>query len=1366
MDTIKVTIDAERGKISIWNNGMGIPVKMHAKEQCYVPELIFGHLLTGSNFDDTERKVTGGRNGYGAKLANIFSKEFTVETCDGKQKYVQTWSKNMSKAGTPKITASDDAYTMVSFTPDLARFGMTNLDDDIVSLFTKRVYDIAGCNNNLKVYLNGKKLPVKDFKSYIGLYMNDPKMPMVYEKVNDRWEIGLTISDSGQFNQVSFVNSIATVRGGKHVDYALEGILSTIAEAVNKKAGKGTEVKNAQIKHHLFVFVRSLIENPAFDSQTKETLTGPAKNKFGSKCELSSDFLKKVIKSGFVETVLAWVQTKQRADLGKAVKGQSRGHVHIPKLDDANDAGTKNGEHCTLILTEGDSAKTLAVSGLGVVGRDRYGVFPLRGKLLNVRDANHKQLLENAEIQNIVKILGLKMGEKYTSAKSLRYGHVMIMADQDHDGSHIKGLLINMFAHFWPTLLRIKGFLQEFITPIVKVSRGRNHEEFFSIPEFEQWLEQHNRGTGWKIKYYKGLGTSTAPEAVEYFRNLDRHEKTFVYRGEEDEKLIDLAFSKKRADDRKEWLRQCEPGTFLDQSVREIPYEDFINRELVLFSLADCERSIPNVMDGLKPGQRKILFSCFKRNLKDEIKVAQLAGYVSEHSAYHHGEQSLQATIVNMAQNYVGSNNVNYLKPIGQFGTRLGGGKDSASPRYIFTSLNPITRYLFPAVDDNLLKYMEDDGLSVQPEWYAPIIPTVLVNGAEGIGTGWATKVPTFNPREIVENIRKKMQGLELLPMTPWFHGFTGVIEPAKNKDSFNVLGVWERVSETVLKVTELPAGTWTSDFKAMLEAMVAPPEGKPALLKDFKDHSSDRTVSFTITFMEDKVAEIDKVGVEKTFKLKSSVSTGNMVLFEPNGRIRKYASTSEIIDEFYDIRMQHYHDRKKFQVEKATEELRRLENKVRFVTMVVKGELVIVKKRKVDLLEELERLKFAKFAKKAGPIPSAPASEDGEDEVPGANYEYLLGMSLWSLTFEKVEELLKEQKAKSAELDELLATSPAQMWDTDLTAFLGALDIHEQEIIEEGKQVLSAKKKKPAKKKSSAYDFSDDDGDDAVYTKPAVKKQAPLKLVKAPAKPAVKAEVKREEAKVEAKPVVKPVAKPAVAKAAKAEPKKVVPVSITSMSDSESDRDDDSDASVTEVVKPKKAAVKKPAAVTAPKSQQQKLLFGAPAAAPTVTLSDSEEDFVMTVAKPSAPSPKRKLTDSTTEQPAKRPAATTAKLADKVAVTKAPASFFTKPAATAVDSDDEPIRPVITKTTAKRKIASDSESEELAPKKVALNPSGKNTALPPKKIALSPSGKNTAVPSKKVIQDDSDGAELTPAKPKASGKQSMLDYLIASRRK
>ena len=188
----------------------------------------------------------------------------------------------------------------------------------------------------------------------------------------------------------------------------------------------------------------------------------------------------------------------------------------IPKLEDANDAGTRYAADCTIILTEGDSAKSLALAGIEIVGRDKYGVFPLRGKFLNVREASNSKIMENPEIQNLIKILGISIGTKYENVSKLRYGKIMIMTDQDHDGSHIKGLLINFIHHFWPSLFKMEGFLKEFVTPIIKATKGNQSMTFFTIPEYEQWA--HGRSLkGWKVKYYKGLGTSTAKEAKEYF---------------------------------------------------------------------------------------------------------------------------------------------------------------------------------------------------------------------------------------------------------------------------------------------------------------------------------------------------------------------------------------------------------------------------------------------------------------------------------------------------------------------------------------------------------------------------------------------------------------------------------------------------------------------------------------------------------------------------------------------------------------------------------------------------------------------------------------------------------------------------------
>ncbi|KXJ05524.1 DNA topoisomerase 2-beta [Exaiptasia diaphana] len=491
MSTIKIDINPEKNIISVWNDGKGIPIVMHKDHNVFVPTLIFGHLLTSSNYDDKQKKVTGGRNGYGAKLCNIFSTKFSVETAcsESKQRFKQVWHNNMGKAGEPVIKdfSSSKDFTCITFSPDLAKFKMESLDRDTVALLTRRAYDIAACARGVTVFLNGQKLKVRTFKDYVELCLKgidkdqkeedeqnsetkDIKTKVVHEVVNNRWEVCVTVSEKG-FQHSSFVNSIATTKGGTHVNYVTEQIVDKMMAAIKRKNKGGIAIKPFQIKNHLWVFVNCLIENPSFDSQTKENMTLRAKD-FGSKCELSDKFLKAVQSCGVMENVLNWMRFKEKAQLNKKCSSQKQNKIKgIPKLDDANDAGGKRSKQCTLILTEGDSAKTLAISGLSIVGRDLYGVFPLRGKLLNVRDAAHKQILENAEINNIIKIIGLQYNKKYNTEddlKSLRYGHMMIMTDQDQDGSHIKGLVINFIHSNWPGLLKL-GFVEQFITPIVKV---------------------------------------------------------------------------------------------------------------------------------------------------------------------------------------------------------------------------------------------------------------------------------------------------------------------------------------------------------------------------------------------------------------------------------------------------------------------------------------------------------------------------------------------------------------------------------------------------------------------------------------------------------------------------------------------------------------------------------------------------------------------------------------------------------------------------------------------------------------------------------------------------------------------------------
>ncbi|KKK13485.1 DNA topoisomerase 2 [Aspergillus rambellii] len=1105
MDEIRVTVSRETGEISVWNNGRGIPIEIHEKHKIYIPELIFGNLLTSSNYNDSQQKVTGGRNGFGAKLCNVFSTEFSIETVDSRQKkkYKQTWTDNMTKIGKPKITdaSKSDDYTKVTFKPDYANLAW-----------------------RVAVKLNGSRIPVRNFKKYMEMYTKAirkergedgpaPKDEIITCSPDPRWEIGFAVSD-GSFQQVSFANAIATTSGGSHVNYIADQICTKLADAVKKKNKNGATLKTAQIRNHIFLFVNALIVNPAFTSQTKEQLTTKP-SQFGSKCVLEDDFLKKILKTDIMNNILHFAQQKADQMLKKSDGGR-RTRMNNPKLTDANKAGTKEGHHCTLILTEGDSAKGLAMAGRAVVGPDLFGVYPLRGKMLNVRDASFEQISKNQEIQNIKNFMGLQHKKEYTETRGLRYGHLMIMTDQDHDGSHIKGLLINFLQAQFPSLLKIPEFLIEFITPIIKVWKGdaknpTKSVSFFTMPEYEAWKELPGHQRGWDHKYYKGLGTSTTEDAQIYFRDLDRHLKEFHTMQDKEAELIELAFSKKKADERKEWLRQFKPGTYLDHSVEKITYTDFINKELILFSMADNIRSIPSVVDGLKPGQRKVLYTCFRRNLKKDMKVVELAGHVSGMTAYHHGDASLQQTIVGLAQDFVGSNNINCLEPSGNFGSRLQGGADCASARYIYTRLSPFARRVFNVQDEPLLTNNVDDGKIIEPEVYVPVVPMILINGADGIGTGWSSTIPNYNPEDIVDNLRRMMKGEEIKPMQPWFRGFKGEVTPL-GPDKYKFSGIIRELSEKEVEITELPVRTWTQDFKDKLEDIIKA-EKTPSFIKDYRDYNTHTDVHFVIQMDEKNMKTAVGEGLEEKFKLAKTVATTNLVAFDPEGRITKYNTVDDIMKEFFAVRLKYYERRKQYQLSQLQKELDKLSNQARFVQMIIDGELVVSKKKKQVLVLELKEKGFRPFPKVADAVKAgetekvveeseAEAVEDAEgtDDLSTA-YDYLLGMAIWSLTQERVEKLRRQIGEKELEVDVLIKLSKEDIWTKDLDEFINEwrFQLEDQErrrrkYAKMGRRasmkLATAGRGAGAKKRKAAADDSDEDFAAPKSKKSAVKKK------------------------------------------------------------------------------------------------------------------------------------------------------------------------------------------------------------------------------------------------------------------------------------
>jgi len=1482
------------GTITMSNDGNGIDIAEHPEYKIWIPELIFGHLRTSTNYDKTEKKIVGGKNGFGFKLVLVWSVWGKIETVDHTRglKYVQEFHNNLETIDKPKITKATKTkpYTKVYFKPDYKRLGLPGLTDDIIRLLKRRVYDIAAVTDkSVKVKLNNEVVPVKNFCNYISLILggNDYK----HEESNERWEYAVALTPIGEFMQVSFVNGIYTNKGGKHVEYILNQITKKLIDYIKQK--KKVDVKPSVIKEQIALFIRCDIENPAFDSQTKDYMNLPA-SKFGSSCTVSDKFIDKIAKMGLMNTACDITDIKENKNAKKSDGNKTRSIRGIPKLIDANYAGTNKSNECTIILCEGDSAKSGIVSGLSREDRNYIGIYPMKGKLFNIRGECITKINENKEISEIKQILGLEHGRTYTSddvKTILRYGKVLFMTDQDLDGSHIKGLGINMIDTEWRSLIEIPEFIGYMNTPILKATRANNVVEFYNNGEFEVW-KKDNDVSKYKIKYYKGLGTSTGTEFKEYFKK--KKIVYFVSNGESCINTIDMVFNKKRSNDRKTWLEKYDRESYLDTSKDCVSYEEFIDNDLIHFSKYDNDRSIPNLIDGLKISQRKILYSAFKKNLTSEIKVAQFSGYVSEQSGYHHGEASLNGTIIGLAQDFVGSNNINLFEPLGQHGcvdpetnillwngqiekaknikindeligddgekrvvsklvsgeddmyeivngnldnyivnsnhiltlyfsghksiywkesskswsmyyfdyntktcrcksfrtelstsknhfnkskltkeetyeklfefaktipddnkfdinvqdylllpnsvkyhlkgiindhiinwehqeleidpyilglwlgdgmsncsafagmdheiikcwaiwldtigceichsknipphenhtfyirrrgsskkycaigdinhssrdcvgcltskfvskacdwqfnkntetynclgknnkghqavnlnpfkelfkkynlfnnkhvpkefifnsesnrlkilagmidsdgtlktqkkscayeisqckdrkhllesfriiagslgfrakiysdktgeiytlsiignnidripvqverkkiilqerikntykvhnikinsigrgkfcgwnidknerfllgdftithnTRIKGGKDAASERYIFTNLNRLTRLIFPEIDNKILTYLDDDGVIVEPIYYVPIIPMVLVNGCKGIGTGFSTDIMCHNPLQIIEKLESLLNYEEShseIEIEPYYKGFRGTIEKIPdhiNKTKYSkylLKGIYEKIGNDKIRITELPIGSWTQDYKEFLESLITTSKDKgkdkekatstESYIKDYTDMSTDTNVEFIVSYypgmliksmLEKHENGID--GVQKLLKLYCLHSTSNMHLFNEREQLKHYDNVNEIIEEYYSIRLEYYNKRRTNQIDQLNKELIILSNKAKYIGDTLDDKIDLRKKSRdtIDLM--MEAMKFEKI-----------------ETNNTLNFNYLIKMPMDSVCQENVDRLMKETGDKVTELEKIKATNSESMWLKELS--------------------------------------------------------------------------------------------------------------------------------------------------------------------------------------------------------------------------------------------------------------------------------------------------------------------------------------------
>jgi DNA topoisomerase-2 len=1032
---IKVNIDRENGEISIWNDGQTIEIEIDKKLKIYNPEMIFGRLLTSSNYDDTEQRETSGRNGYGAKLTNVFSKSFEIKIFDNytKQQYIQSWKNNMSEISKPKITnpKTKIGYTEIIFNPDYERFGCKNLSDDMFSLFYKNVIDVAMLTG-INVFFNDKKIQMKTLKDYAKLYIfNNEKEEKKEDEEDDENlsskikndQIHIISEDSecviqpnqniiDGFEAISFVNCIETKNLGVHVDVYIEAIFRPLLETLNKSNKKGSiPLSLKEIKPYFQIFLKSTLINPAFDSQEKSKLVSPLpKNP-----EILKKHINAILKWDCIEKIKNILKGKELITLKKTEK-KSRSFIKIDGYDPANLCGGKNSKECSLILTEGLSAKTYAVLGLsqelfGKKGRDYIGIFPLKGKVLNVRNSSVSQISGNKEICNIIKILNLRFGIDYKKDEefnTLSYGRIVVLSDQDSDGKHILSLLLNMIHKLFPTLLDRKvPFMYCMLTPLLKIYDKKTELSFYNIQDYKEYTEK-NIVKG-EIKYLKGLGSSNDKEVKSSF---GKKIIEFVKDDNTDD-MMDKCFLSKCSDRRKEWIGKYNPITnnlkLGKQSSEKVKISEYLDKELIIFSVDDCRRSIASICDGLKESQRKVLYSTFLKNLAyngKSLKVAQLGAYCSEKTSYHHGEASIFDTIIRMAQDFIGSNNIPFLFKDGQFGSLSMLGQDAASPRYIHTRLNKLTRLLFRKEDDPILYYLQDEGESIEPQEYIPILPTILINGSLGIGSGWSSNIPLYNPKDIISCVYSWIENREntkFPEIHPWYKNFNGIIEKIDNH-RYITKGIISKGKNDIVTVSVIPINMSIDSFKTSLDDLL---ESKK--IKSYKNFSTDNEPKFEI---KENPSELE-LTIE-SLKLTSILSTSNMVLFDTEQKLKKYENVYQIIEEFCIFRYDYYVKRKIYIIKTIEYDLLILKNKFRFLSEVMNDKLVIKDIDEDDIINTLKKTKYFE-----------------NDE-----FKYLLNMSIRSFSKQKLEDLKTNISKLEKQLDFIKNLSEYNMWKNDIKEF------------------------------------------------------------------------------------------------------------------------------------------------------------------------------------------------------------------------------------------------------------------------------------------------------------------------------------------
>lgn len=1105
--------------VSVTNYGLPVPLGINAQTGKYAPEMIFGMMLTSSHYA-TDRTQMIGTNGIGGKAANIFSKMFKIIINNAEAlfqdgtagvQYVQVWEDNMKVCHPPTFTPYKGKVSSIQiiYEMDFARFGYdqnVGYPLEAFELYARHVIDVS-FTAKVPVTFNNTAYDCSKIRDYAKFYFDENlvKSGVVYYS----WPAGaeieqkrgyqvaknphitplvelLALDTPDEGHHISFVNCMMTKDGGIHVNTAFKAVgdstvkminESILSKLVKRKKGKEVDAKEkraytiniADVKPHISLLLSVKVDGPAFNSQSKTCLTSVSKTN-PIRINIEEKDLKPMERWKLMDRLYATIEAKQFASLVKT-NGKLGKRGLLDKGVDANLAGGKQRQKCVLYITEGKSGAGYANFLLSLVEgkKDYVGVLPMKGKSLNVMNANLLDINGNKEIAELKTMIGLCEGVDYTNEYNfnrLNYGGIMIMADSDVDGKHIIGLILNFFYCRFPSLLQ-RGYITYYRTPIIRVwkGKGKNKQEetFYTEPQYLKWKNDTPNPDKWKVKYYKGLASSNNDDV-----RKDYAKPRVVYCVYDDlaPEAMRLAFCKKLTDNRKKWLSEWQYRADVEEMIYQ-PISLFINHELILFSLADVKRSIPSMTDGWNEAQRKIMAGAYKhwklgsvtKNVDyAEYKVAQLAAYVGDKMSYHHGENGLGDVIKHLAQDFIGANNIPWFTQDGQFGSRVEGGKDAGQVRYVFVRPTVLLRYLLRQEDACIFEYLDDEGKEIEPKTFHPILPTILINGGEGIGTGWSSSVPNHNVLDLTAWFKVRLTGGTNYPeLLPYYNNFKGSIYviDRKNKTQTSIVtrqndkviqntiegtiedtdenligeedpveeveepnyfetnnlnskqrpllsmvsyGKYEVDSKGVIYVTELPIGRWSLTYRKWLEKLQA-----DKVIKSFRDQSTLDDVYF-------EIKGFTKTPNYETLKLKKTSSMSNMVLLDHNYKPVRYDTAVDIMEAFYSYRLPIYSIRKQKMLENLLEKIKKDHNKINFIRAVLDGVIEINNGKKSIIYPIMDSLNLPR-----GLLSSTTASNFNEDEV---------------------NDLINTINKDTTKYNTLAATSPEALWLNDITEF------------------------------------------------------------------------------------------------------------------------------------------------------------------------------------------------------------------------------------------------------------------------------------------------------------------------------------------